>query len=227
MNRQITTGLALSLCVALTGCANSNIKPAEVFCPVIGAITGAGIVAGAANTSDAGALAGGAALGAAAGYMFCHERETPPAPAPAPAPPKAPPPPPPPPPPPEPEIGTKIMSLEGTNFAFNSAALTDAGKVRLDDAARLLIEHGALVVEVAGHTDSVGSLAYNQKLSERRAKSVAVYLESKGVDPAHLAPVVGYGKTKPVATNDTAEGRAQNRRVELIVTDNYKGPLND
>jgi outer membrane protein OmpA-like peptidoglycan-associated protein len=221
MNRQITTGLALSLCVALTGCANSNIKPAEVFCPLIGAVTGAGVVAGAANTTDAGALAGGAALGAAAGYMFCHEKEVPVTPAPAPAPPpKAAPPPPPPPPPAEPEVGTKIMSLEGAHFAFNSAVLMDAGKVRLDEGAKMLMEHSALTVEVAGHTDAVGSDAYNQKLSERRAKSVASYLESKGVDPAHLAPVIGYGKSKPIATNDTAEGRAQNRRVELIVRDN-------
>ena len=221
MNRQITTGLALSFCVALTGCANSNIKPAEVFCPLIGAVTGAGIVAGAANTTDAGALAGGAALGAAAGYMFCHEKEVPVTPAPAPAPPpKAAPPKAPPPPPAEPEVGTKILSLEGTNFAFNSAVLTDAGKVRLDEGAKMLIEHGALTVEVAGHTDAVGSDAYNQKLSERRAKSVASYLESKGVDAAHLAPVMGYGKSKPIATNDTAEGRAQNRRVELVVRDN-------
>ncbi len=220
MNRQITTGLALSLCVALTGCANSNIKPADVFCPLIGAVTGAGIVGGAANTTDAGALAGGAALGAAAGYMFCHEKEVPVAPAPAPAPPPKVAPPPPPPPPAAPEVGSKIVSLEGAHFAFNSAVLMDAGKVRLDEGAKIMMEHGALTVEVAGHTDAVGSDAYNQKLSERRAKSVAVYLESKGVDPAHLAPVIGYGKSKPIATNDTAEGRAQNRRVELIVRDN-------
>ncbi len=220
MNRQITTGLALSLCVALTGCANSNIKPADVFCPLIGAVTGAGIVGGAANTTDAGALAGGAALGAAAGYMFCHEKEVPVAPAPAPAPPPKAAPPPPPPPPAAPEVGSKIVSLEGAHFAFNSAVLMDAGKVRLDEGAKIMMEHGALTVEVAGHTDAVGSDAYNQKLSERRAKSVAVYLESKGVDPAHLAPVIGYGKSKPIATNDTAEGRAQNRRVELIVRDN-------
>ena len=220
MNRQITTGLALSLCVALTGCANSNIKPADVFCPLIGAVTGAGIVGGAANTTDAGALAGGAALGAAAGYMFCHEKEVPVAPAPAPAPPPKAAPPPPPPPPAAPEVGSKIVSLEGAHFAFNSAVLMDAGKVRLDEGAKIMMEHGALTVEVAGHTDAVGSDAYNQKLSERRAKSVAVYLESKGVDPAHLAPVIGYGKSKPIATNDTAEGRAQNRRVELVVRDN-------
>jgi OOP family OmpA-OmpF porin len=112
------------------------------------------------------------------------------------------------------------MSLEGAHFAFNSAVLMDAGKVRLDEGAKMLMEHSALTVEVAGHTDAVGSDAYNQKLSERRAKSVASYLESKGVDPAHLAPVIGYGKSKPIATNDTAEGRAQNRRVELIVRDN-------
>jgi OOP family OmpA-OmpF porin len=71
-------------------------------------------------------------------------------------------------------------------------------------------------VEVAGHTDSVGSDAYNQKLSEGRAKAVVDYFVSQGV-PADRLKAVGYGKTKPVASNKTEEGRAQNRRVELQI----------
>ena len=69
-----------------------------------------------------------------------------------------------------------------------------------------------------GNTDSVGSDAYNQKLSERRANSVRTYLTNKGINPS-LLDSVGYGESRPVATNDTAEGRAKNRRVEFKVVE--------
>jgi outer membrane protein OmpA-like peptidoglycan-associated protein len=71
-------------------------------------------------------------------------------------------------------------------------------------------------VEVGGHTDSVGSEAYNQGLSERRADAVRDYLMSKGVKASRLT-ARGYGESRPVASNDTEEGRAENRRVELVV----------
>ena len=74
------------------------------------------------------------------------------------------------------------------------------------------------MVEVAGHTDSMGSEAYNQGLSERRAQSVQDYLVSKGVKAQRLT-AKGYGESMPVASNDTDAGRAENRRVELIVLD--------
>ncbi len=112
----------------------------------------------------------------------------------------------------------EIVVLKGVNFAFNSAELTPESKKVLDqdrDVARLKGEPD-IRVEVAGHTDSVGSDAYNQKLSERRAQSVVDYLVSIGVDPKRLK-AVGYGKKQPVASNDTEAGRAQNRRVELQV----------
>jgi outer membrane protein OmpA-like peptidoglycan-associated protein len=112
----------------------------------------------------------------------------------------------------------EVIVLKGINFAFNSAELTAESKKVLDqdrDVARLKGEPD-IRVEVAGHTDSVGSDAYNQKLSERRAQSVVDYLISKGVDPKRLK-AVGYGKTKPVASNATDAGRAENRRVELQV----------
>jgi OOP family OmpA-OmpF porin len=160
-------------------------------------------------------------LGAAVGYLICHENEKPVAPAPAPTPPPAPvakvtPPPPPPAPP---AVGTKLSSLEGTNFAFNKADITAEGKAKLDAAATTLGAEPTVKLSVEGHTDAVGSAPYNQALSERRAKAVVAYLVSKGVDGARLTPV-GYGKTKPIATNDTAEGRAQNRRVDLVVSAN-------
>ncbi len=72
------------------------------------------------------------------------------------------------------------------------------------------------MVEVAGHTDSTGSPAYNQALSERRAKSVAAYLISRGVRPERLI-IVGDGEKHPIASNATAAGRQQNRRVELTI----------
>ena len=219
MENRIRAGLALSLCVTLAGCANSNIKPPDVLCPLVGAVTGAGVVAAATDSDDAGAYVGGAALGAGLGYLLCREKPEPPKPAPMPAPAPKPAPPPPPPPPPPPEVGSKIVSLEGTNFDFNSAKLTAGGMERLDAAAEVLAANPTVRVSVEGHTDSVGSDAYNQKLSEKRAQSVVTYLVSKGVDGARLSPM-GYGETKPIASNETAEGRAQNRRVDLVVMEN-------
>ena len=220
MDNRIKTGLALALCVSLAGCANKEIKPGEVLCPIVGAVTGAGVAAAAAGSDEPEAYVAGAALGAGLGYLFCHEKKVPPPPAPTPAPAPAPaPPPPPPPPPPEPEVGSKIISLEGANFDFNKATLKPEGMAKLDQAAAVMAEHADLTVGVEGHTDSVGSDAYNQKLSERRAQAAVDYLVSKGVDASRLQPT-GYGESKPVASNDTAEGRAQNRRVDLVVTGN-------
>jgi len=222
MNRHIKSGLVLCLGLAMAGCGGQKIKPGDVLCPLGGAAAGAGVVAAGADTDETGALAGGAVLGAAVGYLICHENEKPVAPAPAPTPPPAPVAkvtPPPPPPPAPPAVGTKIISLEGTHFAFNKADITAEGKAKLDAAAATMAAEPTVKLSVEGHTDAVGSAPYNQALSERRAKSVVAYLVSKGVDGARLTPV-GYGKTKPVATNDTAEGRAQNRRVDLVVSAN-------
>lgn len=223
MNRQLKTGLVLCLGLAMAGCGGQKIKPGDVLCPIVGAAAGAGVVAAGADTDETGALAGGAVVGAAIAYLVCHEADKPapaaPAPAPAPAPVAKKLTPPPPPPPAAPEVGSKIISLEGTNFDFNKATLTAAGTAKLDEAAKVLGENPTVKLNVEGHTDGVGSAAYNQGLSERRAKAVVAYLVGKGVDGARLNPV-GYGKSKPVATNDTAEGRAKNRRVDLVVSDN-------
>lgn len=220
MDNRIKTGLALALCVSLAGCANNDIKPGEVLCPIVGAVTGAGVAAAAAGSDEPEAYVAGAALGAGLGYLFCHEKKVPPPPAPTPAPAPAPaPPPPPPPPPPAPEVGSKIVSLDGAHFDFDKATLKPEGMAKLDEAATVMTENASLTVGVEGHTDSVGSDAYNQKLSERRAQAAVDYLVSKGVDAARLQPT-GYGESKPVASNDTAEGRAQNRRVDLVVTGN-------
>jgi OOP family OmpA-OmpF porin len=111
-----------------------------------------------------------------------------------------------------------VIELEGVYFDFDKATIKPEGKAVLNEAAALLKKHERVVVEVAGHTDSVGSEAYNQGLSERRANSVKDYLTSQGVTATRLS-ARGYGEAQPVASNDTKEGRAENRRVELIVLD--------
>lgn len=86
----------------------------------------------------------------------------------------------------------------------------------LDSVALVLEEYDKTIIAVAGYTDSTGSDAYNQKLSEQRAQSVAAYLKSRKVEPARFE-VVGFGERNPVADNATAEGRRLNRRVELTL----------
>ncbi len=106
------------------------------------------------------------------------------------------------------------FKLEHVNFEFDSAKLTGDSTESLDGAVQILKRHSDLKVEIAGHTDSVGSEAYNMGLSQRRAQSVADYLIAHGAKAANMT-VKGYGESDPVASNDTAAGRAANRRVEL------------
>lgn len=108
------------------------------------------------------------------------------------------------------------IALEGVNFDTDSAVLHGDASAILDDAVAILKRYPALKVEVAGHTDNSGPAAYNQQLSERRAKAVMAYFVGNGVAAEQLT-AKGYGESQPVADNGTAEGRAQNRRVELRV----------
>ena len=126
-----------------------------------------------------------------------------------------PPPPPAAPPPPPPVVKKKIV-LRGVNFDFDKATIRPDAADTLAEAARILREESEVRVSVDGHTDSRGTDQYNQRLSERRAQAVEQYLMHLGVGGSRLAPQ-GYGESHPVATNDTEEGRAQNRRVELNV----------
>ena len=134
-----------------------------------------------------------------------------------PTPPKvaAPAPPPPPPPRPAPPPAKEKLVLRGVNFDFNKSNIRPGDAAVLDEAAAALKANSAVTVDVNGYTDAIGSVKYNQKLSERRAASVVKYLVKAGIPEDRLVPK-GFGKTNFVATNDTAEGRAQNRRVELI-----------
>ncbi|WP_368562411.1 OmpA family protein [Pseudoxanthomonas sp. UTMC 1351] len=109
------------------------------------------------------------------------------------------------------------IDLKGVNFDFDKSTLRPDAVSILSEATEILKRYPDLKVEVAGHTDSVGTDAYNQGLSERRAKTVYDYLTSNGVDASRLVGPNGYGESRPIDTNDTAEGRARNRRTELNV----------
>jgi OmpA-OmpF porin, OOP family len=115
------------------------------------------------------------------------------------------------------------IDLKGVNFDFDKATLRPDAVSLLNEAIEILKRYPDLRVEVAGHTDSIGSDAYNQGLSERRARTVYDYLTSNGVDAGRLAGPTGYGESRPIAPNtnpdgsDNPEGRAQNRRTELNV----------
>ena len=109
-------------------------------------------------------------------------------------------------------------NFENVNFAFDKAELTDYASALLDNAANvigsLVQKYPNLKVDVSGHTDWMGTDAYNQALSERRANMVKEYLTRKGVDAGRISSFA-YGETRPVAPNDTEEGRALNRRSEV------------
>ena len=104
----------------------------------------------------------------------------------------------------------------GITFAFNSSAIQPQFQGTLNQVAQTLAQYNQTYIDVLGHTDSVGSDAFNQTLSEQRAGSVANYLASQGVNRARIA-TRGYGETQPVASNDTEVGRAENRRVNIRV----------
>jgi len=101
-------------------------------------------------------------------------------------------------------------------FAYDSATVQPQFQATLDQVAQVLSQYNETYIDVYGHTDSTGSDAYNQDLSERRASSVASYLESRGVQSARIG-TRGFGETQPIAPNDTEEGRAANRRVEIRI----------
>jgi outer membrane protein OmpA-like peptidoglycan-associated protein len=101
-------------------------------------------------------------------------------------------------------------------FAFDRSDIQPQFDRVLDEVAGTLNQYPSTTVDVVGHADSTGTDAYNQALSERRASSVASYLTSRGVLPARLY-VAGMGERQPIASNDTEAGRAQNRRVEIVL----------
>ena len=206
----------MAVAIAVTGCSHS---PRQAGCTIAGGFAGGALggVGGGLGVSEIGknpdnrdraagagiGAAVGATIGALVGNYLCREEEAPPPPKPAP------------PPPPPVARGTKIETLTGANFDFNKAVLRPDGKAKVDHDIKVMEDHPELRVSVEGHTDSIGSDAYNQKLSERRANVTKEYMVGHGVSSSRIT-TRGYGKTKPIASNKTAEGRAENRRVEII-----------
>lgn len=109
----------------------------------------------------------------------------------------------------------RIIIFQKPGFDFDSVELTPVARAVLDEQVVGLEKDPKLRLVITGHTDSIGAEEYNQGLSERRAEAAKEYLVSKGVASGRLK-ALGYGETRPIATNATREGRAQNRRVELI-----------
>ena len=110
----------------------------------------------------------------------------------------------------------KIIRLKYVTFKTGSADLTDLSKYEIDNVIDVLKKHPDMTVELGGHTDNVGDADANQALSEARATSVFNRVVAGGITTERLAPV-GYGQTKPTDTNDTAEGRQNNRRTEFKI----------
>ena len=217
MRDRRVTAIGLVGLMILTGCSAMRERRWS-YCALAGGLVGAAVGAGTAGglvnayegghggshqetgeAAGAGAV-GGAAVGTLLGHLLCDPKE------------QAPPPPPPPPPPPAPK---KIELSADAYFDFNKATLKPAGKEKIDaEVVAPMKEHPNLRALVEGHTDSIGSDAYNQRLSERRANAVRDYMVSRGIDAQRIM-TKGWGKSKPIASNKTKEGRARNRRVEI------------
>ena len=117
---------------------------------------------------------------------------------------------------PAPAVATQVTYAADAFFDFDKSVLKPEGKAKLDDLVSKVKGINLEVIIAVGHTDSVGSDAYNQKLSVRRSEAVKAYLVSKGIEKNRVY-TEGKGEKQPVADNKTAEGRAKNRRVEIEV----------
>lgn len=117
--------------------------------------------------------------------------------------------------------GIVVIFDSGLLFDFDSYALKSATRMNLQELASNMKKYNETEVEILGHTDSVGSGSYNQSLSVQRAEAVKKYLVSQGISSARLK-TRGYGESDPIASNETEEGRQQNRRVEIVIVGNEK-----
>ena len=209
MNLGRVKGPALLLAfvpMIFTGCANmSGVQKGAVFGAGGGAAAGA--VIGKATGSTARGAIIGAAVGGAAGAMIGRRMDQ--------------------------QAQELALSIPGATvqrvgegivvtfdsgilFGFDSSELSAAARDNLRNLAQSLQKHGQTEVLLVGHTDSVGSQAYNQTLSERRAQSAASYLTSLGLSSSRVRST-GRGLTEPIASNDTEFGRQENRRVEVAI----------
>ena len=210
--RSVALGLTTAVAIALAGCQTTDPYTGEqkVSKTTIGVGVGAagGAIIGAIAGNRKGALIGagiGALAGGAVGYYMDQQ---------------------------EAKLRAKlqgtgvsvtrsgdniILNMPGNvTFATNSSDISSSFYPVLESVALVINEFEKTYVDVVGHTDSTGAADYNQRLSERRARSVSGYLQSQGVLQARLL-TRGVGPSSPVASNDTPQGRQQNRRVELIL----------
>src|ERR1017187_6196897 len=205
-------GVACAALIAssLSGCANLQKPRSWGTCAIVGGLLGAGVGAASgiviadktsgknppSNDTKVGAGLGGAAigagLGALAGHYICDPRI----------------------PPPPPPVRQKLV-LRGVHFDFNKSKIRPGDAAVLDEAASTLKANPNVTINVNSYCDAIGGEEYNLKLSDRRSDAVVDYLVKAGI-PSNQLILHGYGKTDFVATNDTDEGRAQNRRVELM-----------
>jgi len=120
-------------------------------------------------------------------------------------------------------VGEGIVVEFNSNvlFAFDKSSLSDDSKNSIDKLVNVLNSYRDTNIEVQGHTDSRGSTTYNQNLSDQRASVVTGYLDGKGIADSRLT-VKGFGESSPKYSNETADGRSQNRRVEFLITANEK-----
>ncbi len=206
----LTLVLILSLLVLIFGCASSSKTKGAVIGAGAGGVVG-GVIGHAAGNTAVGAILG-AAIGGAAGlyignYMDKQAAEV------------------------ERDIegaqvtrigeGIKITFDSGIMFDVNKAVLKPVSQENLNKLAEILNKYEDTNILLEGHTDASGSDEYNMDLSEKRAKSVGNHLATRGVNPTRFT-IMGYGESQPIATNDTAEGRQLNRRVEIAIMANDK-----
>lgn len=210
MKKLISITLLFSLLLMLIGCSASRKTKGAIIGAGSGAAAGA-VIGKAAGNTILGAIIG-AAVGGAAGayignYMDKQAREI------------------------EQDIsgakvervgeGIKITFDSGLLFAVDKASLSERSKQELAELARIVNKYEDTNILIEGHTDATGSDDYNLELSRKRAQAVSAYLASLGVNPTRFT-TMGYGESQPVAANDTAEGRRQNRRVDLAIMANDK-----
>ncbi|MEW6444586.1 MAG: OmpA family protein [Pseudomonadota bacterium] len=203
----------LTAAIGMAGCQTYQERPNTTTGAGVGAVTGAVLgsaIAGRGQKTEGailGAVVGGLAGGAIGNYMDEQERALR-----------------------QQTAGSGIdVSRQGENIvlSFPDQISFDVGRAdikpqfthTLDNVAQTLRQYDRTRIEIAGHTDSTGNAANNQRLSENRANSVRSYLASRGVAPERMF-AVGYGQSRPIASNATVIGRAQNRRVEVIVIPN-------
>lgn len=203
--------LLASIGIADTGC--KSMKKSQKGA-IIGAAGGAAVGAAIGNSYNKTALGAiiGAAVGGTAGAIVGHQMDKQ-----------------------AEEIKKKVPGVEVKRvgegiivefnekilFGFDQSALNSSAKNNLDNLVTVLNDYPNTNIEVQGHTDSKGTEAYNMGLSQRRAGTVASYLLQQGIASGRIS-TKGYGETAPVASNDTEDGRAQNRRVDFVITANEK-----